>query len=100
MTIDPAIFAHAEPELADLRVYQEGIETPYVIQLAKPIKEVEKSIAPLNLGDRHGLTVFDCYGYGRRQPNRGRECGDSDWLLYCLRPDRAEAGSEHGSASS
>jgi hypothetical protein len=59
MTIDPAIFAHAEPELADLRVYQEGIETPYVIQLAKPIKEVEKSIAPLNLGDRHGLTVFD-----------------------------------------
>ena len=57
--IDPAVFAHAAPQLADLRLYQQGVETPYVIQLAEPIKTEEKSIAPLNLGDRHGLTVFD-----------------------------------------
>jgi hypothetical protein len=57
--IDPAIFAHAAPELADLRLYQDGAEIPYVIQLAEPIKTEEKSIAPLNLGHRHGLTVFD-----------------------------------------
>ena len=57
--IDPAIFAHAAPELADLRLYQDGAEIPYVIQLAEPTKTEEKTIAPLNLGDRHGLTVFD-----------------------------------------
>jgi len=57
--IDPAIFPHAAPELADLRLYMDNAEIPYVIQLAEPLKAEEKSITPFNLGDRHGLTVFD-----------------------------------------
>ena len=59
LALDPGIFAHAAPQLADLRLYRDGIEAPYAIRTAAPSQATEKSIAPLNLGLRGGQTVFD-----------------------------------------
>ncbi len=59
LVLDPSIFAHAAPQLADLRLYRDGAETPYVIRIAAPTKAVQKPIVPLNLGTRGGQTVFD-----------------------------------------
>ena len=36
LLLDAAVFAHAAPQLADLRVYHQSTETPYVIRLAAP----------------------------------------------------------------
>jgi Protein of unknown function (DUF3999) len=59
LVLDAGIFAHAEPQLADLRLYHESAETPYVIRLAEPEQITEKLIVPLNLGEQGGQTVFD-----------------------------------------
>jgi hypothetical protein len=59
LVVDPAIFAHAAPQLADLRLYHDDAETPYVIRVATAAAGAEKSIAPLNLGVRGSETVFD-----------------------------------------
>lgn len=59
LVLDPGIFAHAAPQLADLRVYRDGAETPFVLRTANTAESVEKSITPLNLGSRGGQTVFD-----------------------------------------
>jgi hypothetical protein len=59
LVLDPGIFAHAALQLADLRLYRDGAEIPYVIRTAALAEAVEKSIAPLNLGVRGGQTVFD-----------------------------------------
>jgi hypothetical protein len=59
LVVDAGIFAHAAPQLADLRLYRDGAETPYVIHMALPVEGSEKNIAPLNLGLRAGQTVFD-----------------------------------------
>jgi hypothetical protein len=59
LVLDPAIFPHAEPQLADLRLYRDGAEAPFVVRVAASSETAEKSIAPLNLGSRAGQTVFD-----------------------------------------
>ena len=59
LALDPGVFAHAAPELADLRLYRDGAETPFVIRAASPAQAEEKPITPLNLGLRGGQTVFD-----------------------------------------
>jgi len=61
ITIDPPIFAHAAPGLADLRVYHDTVETPYVVHSDAPMvpEAAPASITPLNLGTRGGHTVFD-----------------------------------------
>lgn len=59
LVVDPGIFAHAAARLDDLRLYRDNIETPYVVHLAAPIRAEEKPIAPLNLGQSGGQTVFD-----------------------------------------
>jgi len=59
VVIDPGIFAHSAPQLADLRLYREVAETPFVIRTAAPAESVEKTIPLLNLGVRGGQTVFD-----------------------------------------
>jgi hypothetical protein len=58
-TVDASIFAHAAPQLADLRVNSNGAETPYAIHMDVPSEAAEKSIALLNLGLHGGQTVFD-----------------------------------------
>jgi hypothetical protein len=59
MILDLTEFAHAAPQLADLRLYRDEHETPYVVRVAAPLQGEEKSIAPLNLGLRGGEVVFD-----------------------------------------
>jgi hypothetical protein len=59
LALDSAVFAHAAPQLADLRLYRGGTETPYVLQTAAPVVAAPQQIAPLNLGRRGGETVFD-----------------------------------------
>lgn len=61
--IDVNTFAHAAPELADLRVYRGTQETPYTLRLAVPVSNVQRGVQPLNLGrglgSRNGSVVFD-----------------------------------------
>jgi hypothetical protein len=59
LAIDPGIFPHAAPQLADLRLYRDGAETPFVVRTDALAGPVEKPIPPLNLGSRGGQTVFD-----------------------------------------
>jgi hypothetical protein len=57
--LDPGIFPHAASQLADLRLYRDGAETPFAIRTDAPAEAVEKPITPMNLGSRGGQTVFD-----------------------------------------
>jgi hypothetical protein len=57
--IDPALYAHAAPQLADLRLYRDGREVPYVIADNVSTTEAYPKNQPLNLGLRNGKTVFD-----------------------------------------
>jgi hypothetical protein len=64
LAIDPAIFAHAQPGLADLRLYRpdqnSGVtETPYVVRDAAPVAAAEGFVEMLNKGLRGGQTGFD-----------------------------------------
>ena len=60
VALDPALFAHASPGLADLRLYRDGKETPYLVQMSAPAAtSSEETIEPLNLGERGSHTVFD-----------------------------------------
>jgi Protein of unknown function (DUF3999) len=59
LALDAGIFAHAAPELADLRLYRDTTETAYVIQTSAPTAAAEQIIKPVNLGKRGGQTVFD-----------------------------------------
>ena len=52
-------YAHSQPLLADLRLYRDGKETPYVVRIAEPVAAASKNIAPLNLGEQGGHVVFD-----------------------------------------
>ncbi len=57
--LDPSVFAHASQGLADLRVYQNATETPYVVHSDAAVLPVDQKIFPLNLGKAGGQTVFD-----------------------------------------
>jgi hypothetical protein len=59
VVLDAQTFAHASPYLADLRLYQEAAEVPYVVHSALPHPSAPQSIAPFNIGRRTGKTVFD-----------------------------------------
>lgn len=57
--IDPAIYAHAAPQLADLRLYRDTREVPYVIADILSTTAAYPRNEPVNLGLRNGKTVFD-----------------------------------------
>ena len=59
VVLDTQTFVHASPGLADLRLYRDASEVPYVIHNAVQHLPAPRSIAPLNLGRRKGKTVFD-----------------------------------------
>ena len=59
LVVDASLFAHAAGGLADLRLYRDGTETPYVIQVAAPVEAAQRAIEPLNKGVSGGETVFD-----------------------------------------
>jgi hypothetical protein len=57
--LDAELFARTLPQFADLRLYHDGKETPYVIHLSAPVEARETSIVPMNLGRRGGEISFD-----------------------------------------
>lgn len=59
LVVDPEIFAHAAPQLADLRLYAGRAETPYTIRVATAMAGDAKAVPLLNAGVRDGHTVFD-----------------------------------------
>ena len=59
LAIDPEIFAHAAPRLADLRLYANGAEAPYTIRVATSNAGGQRIYPLLNAGVRDGQTVFD-----------------------------------------
>src|ERR1039458_1672826 len=56
LVLDGGIFAHAAPQLADLRLYLGETETPFVVRTSTPQQADDKSIVPLNVGVRGGQT--------------------------------------------
>ena len=59
IALDATVFAHAEPRLSDLRLYQGEKEVPYAVGLATPVEATQNNISPLNVGERDGRIVFD-----------------------------------------
>jgi Protein of unknown function (DUF3999) len=59
LVVDAGVFAHATPGLADLRLYRDGNETPFVIRMAAPVVAAQGFIELLDTGERAGRTVFD-----------------------------------------
>jgi hypothetical protein len=57
--LDTQTFVHASPGLADLRLYRDASEVPYVIHSEAQHLPAPRSISPLNRGRRNGRTVFD-----------------------------------------
>jgi len=59
VAIDSGIFAHAAPQLADLRLFRGTTETPYVLNVVEAAEPGLKEIQPLNKGLQGRDTVFD-----------------------------------------
>ena len=63
VVLDAGTFAHAAPQLADLRLYRTGgaqsAETPYAVREAAPLQQQQKETAPLNLGRKGPHTTFE-----------------------------------------
>jgi hypothetical protein len=59
LPLDVDIFAHAARNLADVRLYHDGSEVPYVIRLVAPVAVTGAPLSLLNLGLQKKLTVFD-----------------------------------------
>jgi hypothetical protein len=59
VVLDPQLFSHASPALADLRLYRGSEETPYVIHTSWQRPQAQSTITPINRGVRAGKTVFD-----------------------------------------
>lgn len=59
LILDAQLFAHTSPQFADLRLYHDSKETPFVIHLSAPVQARETSIVPMNLGERGDQISFD-----------------------------------------
>lgn len=59
LALDPAIFARASDGLGDLRIFQNGVETPYALRIDRAPDAGRKSFEALNKGVRNGQTSFD-----------------------------------------
>lgn len=59
LALDARIFALSAADLADLRLFRDGAEVPYVLYQAPPLVSAKRFIELLNMGSRGGQTVFD-----------------------------------------
>lgn len=59
LVADAALFAQTTAGLADLRLYSNGSEEPYLIHEATPPQLEQQVLRPMNAGTRGNLTVFD-----------------------------------------
>ncbi|MDQ2840453.1 MAG: hypothetical protein M3Y72_05325 [Acidobacteriota bacterium] len=70
--IDPVIFTRAAPQLADLRLYRNIVETPYVIHLAAPAVGQSEGLAPDSWQTRGSDRLRCCHaGQPPRCPTHG-----------------------------
>ena len=58
VALDATVFEHSLPSLSDLRLYRDGKEVPYALQVAAPVAAPAGNITVLNLGERDGHVVF------------------------------------------
>jgi len=59
-TLDAKVFAHAAPDLKDLRLFNaDHAEIPYATTLSEPLEQESEEARILNLGLRGGHIVFD-----------------------------------------
>ena len=59
VVIDAEVFARASLHLNDLRLYGNGVETPFVVRIATAVQGSEKPVPLLNAGVSGGQTVVD-----------------------------------------
>jgi len=59
LALDPAIYPHLNPQLADLRLYRDGAETPYILRTAVSPSDSTQPVSPMNLGVQQGKVTFD-----------------------------------------
>lgn len=59
VVLDANVFAQSAADLADLRLYRDGAETPFAIHQASPVIATRGVIELLDEGVRAGQTVFD-----------------------------------------
>jgi hypothetical protein len=60
LIVDPAIWAHARPDLADIRLYEGDAQVPYALSEEQGASStLEREARILNLGVRGGRTEFD-----------------------------------------
>ena len=59
LVVEPAVFAHASSQIADLRIYQGTTETPFVVRTDVPVVSADQMTALLNLGRSGEKTAFD-----------------------------------------
>jgi hypothetical protein len=64
LVVQPDVFAHSSPQLADIRLYQGAaeaaqVETPYVVRSDVPVVPSDQTLSLLNLGKSGSETVFD-----------------------------------------
>jgi hypothetical protein len=57
--LSPSVFAHAAPQLSDLRLYNGETEVPYALRVASSPVVPAVDVAALNAGSGGGTTVFD-----------------------------------------
>jgi len=59
LVVDAALFARSGHGLADLRIFRDRSETPYLLETSAPVVSSDQAIPTLNLGVQNGQTVFD-----------------------------------------
>lgn len=59
MAVEAGVIAQSAPGLADLRLYRDGNETPFVLRIAAPAVAAQGFIELLDKGVRSGKTGFD-----------------------------------------
>jgi hypothetical protein len=80
LALDAGVFAHAAPHLADLRLYRDGIETPYALHRVAPTVVGPGAVPLLNKGVRGGQTVFDAELPESRYSDLQLEIGAHDFI--------------------
>ena len=59
LVVEPDLFAHSAPGLADLRIYRDRNETPYLLETSAPVVSSDQTVPALNIGIQNGQAVFD-----------------------------------------
>lgn len=59
LVVDSNVFAHASPQLADIRLFEGTRETPYVVRSDVTTVSADGTASLLNLGKSANQTVFD-----------------------------------------